>query len=110
MNQLKKLLPYLLVIAFGFYLLPLLIRDTGSAMAVLLAVFPLLCFFAALLAGRSYGFYFSIPLLTALLFAPTIWIYYNESAWIYCAIYGAIALLGNAAGLLFFKGKAKNKE
>jgi len=79
-------------------------------MMVLLAVLPLLCFFSALLAGRAEGFHFIFPLLTALLFIPSIFIFYNESAWVYCAIYGAVTLLGNAAGLLFFGKKNREKE
>jgi len=32
--------PYLLVIIIDFYILPLLIRDTGSAMIMLLIILP----------------------------------------------------------------------
>ena len=44
----KPMAPYLAVLAADFYLLPLLIRGTGSAMLFLLAVMPL----AAFGAGR----------------------------------------------------------
>ena len=43
----KPMAPYLAVLAADFYLLPLLIRGTGSAMLFLLAVMPLAAFAAA---------------------------------------------------------------
>ena len=38
------MLPYLLVLAADFYLLPLLMRDTGGAMVMMLCVMPVIAF------------------------------------------------------------------
>ncbi|HBI71561.1 MAG TPA: hypothetical protein DDY59_00010 [Lachnospiraceae bacterium] len=62
--------------------LPIAIRDTGSAMAVMLMF---------------------IPVIIALLFFPTIFIFYNSTAWVYIIAYGVIAAIGNFIGKLFFK-------
>ncbi len=35
MTRLKSLLPYLIILTIDFYLLPLFIKDTGSAMSYL---------------------------------------------------------------------------
>lgn len=40
----KKISPYLVIIILNFYLLSLVIKDTGTAMIILLAVIPLICF------------------------------------------------------------------
>lgn len=88
---------------FAFYLLPYFIKDTGMAMLTLVIFIPTICFIAALICGIKNGFTIYYPLLTALLFIPTVFIYYNTSAWIYIVSYGITALLGNCIGQLFNK-------
>ncbi|MGI6705887.1 MAG: hypothetical protein ACOX6S_06375 [Clostridia bacterium] len=100
MVRLKQMLAYLLVTAAAFYLLPLFGSDTGSFMFILLIAIPLISFIAALLYGRRWGFDFSYWIIVAVLFVPTIFIYYNSSAWIYIVVYGVIALIGTAVGSL----------
>jgi hypothetical protein len=51
MNELKEMLPYLLVYVVAFYILPLLGKDIGSFMLILLVVTPLACFVASLFYG-----------------------------------------------------------
>ena len=104
----KKMFPYVIyaaVLALAFYLLPLLIQDTGSGMFVLLLVAPALTFIASLFFGIRQGFSVILPLLVAALFAPTLFIFYNESAWIYIPAYAVIGLIGNAIGRIFYKKK-----
>ena len=86
------------MILIAFYLLPLLIVDTGSGMVVLLLLVPGFCLCGGLVCGLLAGFQWLFPLLTALLFAPTIWIYYNESALPYLIPYTLLAALGLLAG------------
>ena len=40
-SKLLPLLPYVLALCVDFYLLPLLMRDTGAAMFLMLCVMPL---------------------------------------------------------------------
>lgn len=104
----KKIIPYVIyavVLALAFYLLPLLIQDTGSAMFVLLLVAPALTFIASLIFGVRQGFSVILPLLVAVLFVPTLFIFYNESAWVYIIAYAVVALIGNAIGRIFYKQK-----
>ena len=90
--------PYLLVIIIDFYILPLLIRDTGSAMIMLLIILPFICFASSVFYGIRHSFHLSYAFIVAILF-----IYYNISAWIYSLIYGIIALAGNLTGYLLRK-------
>ncbi len=95
------LLPYLAVLTAVFYLLPLLMRDTGSAMFLMLCVMPLAAFFTGAVHGLRRGFSLLLPLAALLLFLPTIFLFYNSSAWVYAPAYALIVLAGNGAGKLF---------
>ncbi len=96
-------LPYLAVLALGFYLLPLLIRDTGSGMLVLLGVMPLAVLSAAFVFGLRNGFSVWLADGALILFVPTIFIHYNESAWIYALLYPGITLAGCGIGAFIKK-------
>lgn len=100
MKRMRNMVPYLAVIILDFYLLPLLIRDTGSAMLMLLAVVPLICFVCSFLYGIKNSFYLLYAVIVAILFIPTIPIFYNSTAWVYVFGYGALALVGNAIGMV----------
>lgn len=92
----------------AFYLIPFLIVDTGSGMFFLLAVIPLLCFFAGLAYGIRDGFRWYFALLAALLFLPAIPLHFNSSALVYAPVFGALCLLGNFVGSLL-RGKRQSK-
>jgi len=92
------LIIYALVIAVDFFLLPLLIRDTGSAMAIMLGVTPVIVLITSALCGAWAGFDWRLTPITAALFVPAIFRYYNESAWVYSLAYAAVALGANALG------------
>lgn len=84
--------------AVVFWLLPLCIQDTGSAMLLMLAVLPLVSFCTALLHGLRRGFSLWPAVWAAVLFAPTIWVHYNESAVVYLPVFALLALAGSAVG------------
>ena len=103
MKKLREMIPYLLVIILDFYLFPLLIRDTGSAMLILLMVIPLVCFICSLVYVIKNTFSLTYVIITTVLFIPSIPLFYNLTAWVYVMGYGVIALLGNAIGTLLGK-------
>jgi len=106
MNMKKKLaalVPYAVVLAVDFYLLPCLMRDTGTSMLMMLCVIPLVAFVCAVIYGVRQGFDFLLPAAAVILFAPTVFIYYNATAWVYIVGYGIIALAGNGIGRIFYK-------
>ena len=98
MNRIKKLLPYLMVNVICFYLLTLLMKDTGSAMFILLFVIPVITFVNAIMCGKKNSFDILYPLLVMVIFLPYVLIYMNESATIYIFIYGVISLMGCFVG------------
>ena len=104
-KSVKSIIIFLLINIALFYILPSLIVDTGSAMIVLLAILPLTCLFVAVIYGSLNSFHISYPLLVALVFTPSIWIFFNESAWVYIPTYGATALIGNLIGAGIYKSR-----
>ncbi len=102
-KELISLLPYAAVLAAGFWLLPLLIRDTGSGMVILLCAVPAVVFCCGLFRGLKGGDCLLLPCAAMLLFAPSVFCYYNATAWVYIPIYGAVAAAGCAVGRLIGK-------
>lgn len=96
------LIPYVLVLAVDFYLLPLLMGNTGMAMLLMLFVMPLAAFITALAHGMRRGFSLLLPAAAFLLFLPTVFIYYNASAWVYAIAYAGIVLAGTGVGRIFY--------
>ncbi len=101
--KIKAMLPFLLCIVLDFYLLPLLINSTGMGMLLLLVLIPLICLACSVVYGLKHSFNILYIALVVLLFFPTIFIFYNASAWVYTVAYGIIALIGNAIGMIFYK-------
>ena len=56
--------PYLLVIIIDFYILPLLIRDTGSAIIMLLIILPFICFVSSVFYGIRHSFHHFLSIIT----------------------------------------------
>lgn len=103
MKKYLKMIPYLIVNIAAFYLLPLIIQNTGTGMIVMLIGIPAICFVTSIIFGIKSSFQWIYPLAVSLLFAPTIFIFYNASAAIYILAYGAIAFVGNLIGKMFHK-------
>ena len=99
-NNLITQIPYILIQGINFYLLPLWAKNTGSAMLLMLCIMPLIALVTAIIYGIRHGFNLTLPVLTFVLFLPTIYIYYNSSAWIYAIVYAAIVLVGIIIGKL----------
>lgn len=97
-KKIFEMVPFLAMTAAAFYLLPLVVKDTGSNMFVLLSVLPIVVLVCALLYGMKHGFHLLYAVIVGLLFLPTLLVFFNESALIYAGIYGLIALGSNATG------------
>ena len=96
----KKLYCYIAALLV-YLLVPKVIIDTGSAMLVLLLIMPALVLGISFIYAYKWGFNFLHSLLMGGLFVPTIFIYFNESAWIYTLLYLAFSLLGQGLGFVF---------
>ena len=95
MDKFKKNLIFYILLVIDFYVIPWFIKDTGSAMIVMLGIIPMVCFVTSMMYGIRNGFDFWYVFIVAILFIPSIFIFYNSSAWMYVVVYAGIALLGN---------------
>lgn len=71
MKKISEMPPYLLVNVLIFYLLPIVIINTGFAMFVMLVGIPALCFATAVVYGVKKHFQRIYPVLVAILFVPS---------------------------------------
>lgn len=94
MEKLKKNIIFYILLIINFYVIPWFIKDTGSAMIVMLMIIPLICLVTSIFYGIKNGFDFWYVLIVAIAFTPSIFIFYNSSAWVYVMEYTVIALLG----------------
>ncbi len=100
--KLLNMLPYLIVLVVDFYLLPVAAQNTGAAMLLMLCVMPLVALVIGVAYGLRRGFSIWLAVIALLLFIPTIFIYYNASAWVYPLFYALLVLVGNLIGRLFY--------
>lgn len=101
MNKNKALLKYTIALIVVYYLLPFIFK--GSIASILL-INPITVLVCSILYSKNKGFNLFIVLIAALFFLPSIFIFYNESAWIYTIIYAIISLAGSFIGSLKNKG------
>ena len=103
-QYLKDNLYYLLVIMAVFYLTPLVIQDTGSAMLILLFVMPLVCLVTGFINATQLGFNWIIAVLVFLLFIPDIYLIFESTdTWIYGFIFAGTTLFGSLLGQFVHK-------
>ncbi len=95
--------PFYAALVLDFYLLPALIVDTGSAIVLMLLVMPAVCLITSVIYGMKNGFCYWYGITAVVLFVPSIFLFYNESAWVYSVLYGVIAFLGNLLPVPFGK-------
>ena len=74
-------------------------------MIVMLMIIPLICLLTSVFYGIRNGFDFWYILIVAIMFTPSIFMFYNSSAWVYVVGYTVIALLGNLIALPLRKGR-----
>ena len=98
MDKLKKNILIYILLIINFYVLPSLIKDTGTAMIMLLVVIPMITLFISIYYGKKNGFDIWYVILVGIIFFPSIFIFYNSSALIYVIVYTIIALIGNFVG------------
>lgn len=103
MDKLKKNIVFYVLLFLDFYVIPCFIKDTGSGMIVMLMIIPLVCLVTSIFYGIRNGFDFWYVLIVAIMFIPSIFIFYNYTAWVYVVAYTVIALLGNLITLPFRK-------
>lgn len=78
LKQLKQIIPYLMFLGLLFYLSPMLISNTGTAIFFLLGVFPIISFGCSFIYGLKHISFWNI-LFVPVLFIPSGLIFYQWS-------------------------------
>lgn len=77
MAGLKKNIIFYILLFIDFYIIPRFIKDTGSAVIVMLMIIPLICLITSVFYGIRNGFDFWYILIAAIMFTPSIFIFYS---------------------------------
>lgn len=115
-NMKKNIIPFIVIlvaILMDFYLLPSFIIDTGSGMYLLLIIIPIIDFICSTIFGIIYSFKIYFPFLVAMLFVPAVYIFFNDSAYIYVFGYGIVSFVGTAIGSIgryAIQGRLNNRS
>lgn len=88
-----------------YYLLPMIgmgmdeaSRNAFMTSGLLYCAFPLYQYVSSVILGIKHGFCSIYAVAAAILFFPTLLIYFTAGAWAAALIYGGIALVGNLMG------------
>ena len=102
----KKYLREIIIVLlqlFMFYISPLFAGPTDTMGMVLLIILATLILAIILGTISNNKIKYGYPILVALLFIPSIWFYYNESALIHSVWYLVISLVGLLIGIAINK-------
>lgn len=108
-NYLKELIIILLQI-FMFYIFPLFAGPTDAMGMVVIILFTtfILSTILVIISDKKIKYFY--PFLVVILFIPSVFIYYNESALIHSLWYLVSSLIGIVIGMILFKLKCINKH
>ena len=107
MKKYLNLIIFLILQVLIFYLLPLVMTSDSFLIVIflmLILTFLLTVICTILLDMKIKYFY---PLIVALIFIPTVFIYYNESALIHTLWYFLDSLIGLMIGICIYKLRKK---
>ena len=99
-EELKKLIVLIILQLLTFYLLPLFMKTTGPMGLVLIIVIITFMFSLILGVSLTSGLKFLYPVLVAVVFLPSVYLFYNDSALIHTVWYFVISLVGLLLGTL----------
>ena len=108
----KNFLIHLIFIIIVFYLGPFILFYLNYPFLLIpfiVIITPILCFIITLSYSIKKNSTITFPILSIILHIPTIYIFYNESAFIHTFIYGIIIFIAFFIGKIINKSKYINK-
>ena len=103
MKKYMKEIIILLLQGCVFYILPLTAGPTDMMGLILVIILATLVLSILMGVISEKKIKYSYPVLTAILFAPTVMIYYNESAYIHVLWYFIVSIVGMVIGIVLRK-------
>jgi len=114
-HQIKKQLGYILIILVLFYAVPAAynlaaLQDgfrTSWDASMLIVYNPAVILAVSAVYGFRHGFKWYFLLFAPILYIPSVFLFYNDTALIYAASYEVFALAGLGLGFLLERGSSK---
>lgn len=99
----KRLWKYILPVVLAYYLYPLYVIyspnvDSQYLIGSLLFINPIVVFMSSLFYGFYHRFDFELAVIMGLLFVPSVFIFFNSSAFVYVLIYTMLSVLAQYTG------------
>lgn len=107
MKKYIKEIVILVIQLLVFYLFPLLSGPSGEMGMIMLMVLATMMLSVVLGSVSKYKIKFLYPVVIALLFIPSVFLYYNESALIHALWYLAASAIGLGLGIITQKMGSK---
>lgn len=109
-QKLRKNIILYIILLVAFYGIPNIIQDTGTAMVTMLIILPMICLIVSMSYGMRNGFDIWYVAAVAVMFVPSIFLFYNSSAAVYIIGYAGIACIGTSIGSVFRKHYEKQTK
>ena len=114
-HQIQKQLWYILILLVLFYAVPAAYRlpdltdtfRTAFEASMLIVYNPASVLAVSAVYGFRHGFKWYSLLYVPILYIPSVFLFYNDTALIYAAIYEVFALAGLGLGFLLKRGRSK---
>ena len=106
----KKYLKEIIILAIQiimFYLFPLTAGPTDIMGLVIILLFITLLLSIILTAISNNKIKYLYPIIVAIIFIPSVFIYYNESALIHSVWYLVVSIIGTIIGHIIYKIKGR---
>lgn len=100
-----KWLPFLAAMLLVFYSVPPLLSGTAFEDFSLMIITPAFCIGSGLIFGKIHGWVWKYCVVTAVVFAPTLVLYYTQSDIHYILEYCFLTLMGSLIGYAFHRDK-----
>lgn len=105
--QLIPLLPYIILTALIFYLLPVLSDNDRLFIVLLIVLVPVYCLSSSAFYGFKNGFHWFYPIFVGMMFLPIVFTLLEFLAIIFAFFYSLVSLLGLYLGSQIAKRKHK---
>lgn len=103
-----KMIPYMIVAAIFFYILPLFNSSDSYISILLLVIFPVLVGILGYHYGIKNEFNLIFHSIISLLFVPTVFIYYDLAVLSFWLVYDFLLLISNSIGNYVRKKSIQN--
>src|SRR5659263_109801 len=103
---LRKLIVYIIILAVVFYLIPIATKMGAPKelmITLLIVLNSIVCLGTGAIFGIKHGFKWYFLMLAPLLFIPSMYVFYNDSAFIYVVMYLFLSAAGLGIGCVIRK-------